>query len=230
MTVSFPPKSGKTAQRPEMFETFSARFPVTHGGMTAAVKSLVNGYKVFYAQYQKTNADETATPAARLVRNAKAARAKLVPLIEQLDTASTDALKVSERARAKATEAYNPPNPPYAVAMRHAEIRAHLKSLPQGDRLKLLEAARTAGDEDTLIAIASYQPYLSAIPAQMHEFVRDQLIEAHAPEEAATMKAIGEQRAFAEQLRGEMLQSVGELIDFQKADEFIAAANDELAA
>jgi hypothetical protein len=90
--------------------------------------------------------------------------------------------------------------------------------------------ARVDGDEDTLIAIASCQNYLSAVPPQMHQYVRDQLIEAHAPTEAATLKSIGEQRALAEQLRQTMLQSIGDLIDFRKADELIAAASEELAA
>lgn len=81
-----------------------------------------------------------------------------------------------------------------------------------------------------MIAIASCQPYLSGVIPQMHQHVRDQLIEKHAPNEAATLKAIAEQRVLAEDLRAQVLQSVAELVDFQKADEFIAAAHEEMAA
>jgi hypothetical protein len=42
--------------------------------------------------------------------------------------------------------------------MRHQEIRALVRSMPQGDRLALLESARKAGDHDILIAITSTQP------------------------------------------------------------------------
>ena len=64
----------------------------------------------------------------------------------------------------------------------------------------------------------------------MHKFARDHLIEAHVPQEAAALKSIREQREYAEQFRNTMLQSVGDMIDFARADELIAAANGELAA
>jgi len=43
--------------------------------------------------------------------------------------------------------------------MRHQEIRAMVRNMAQGDRMALLSEAHKAGDHDTLIAIASVQPY-----------------------------------------------------------------------
>ena len=228
--LNLPPKSRRPAQRPAMFVELAGRYPTTHGGITAAVNALAEGYGTFIDQCQKTNADATQNEAARLVRNAKRAHAKFAPLIANLDSASSEAAAISENLRGIAAATYCPANPSYSACMRQQEIRAYFRSLPQTERLKLLDDARTAGDEDTLIAVASVQSYLSQVPPQMQEYVRDHLIQTHAPEEAATIKAISEQRAQAEQFRGLMLQSLADLIDFQKADELIAAANDELAA
>lgn len=230
MAVSIPRRSGKHAQRPEMFETWTQRFPKTNGGIAAAVTALVEGYKNFYDHHRKVSSDQTSTEGARLVKSAKAARTKVLPLIERLDAASVDAATHMTQLQASIRVAYDPPNKTYEMCMRHAEIRAHLKSLPHGDRFALVEAARKAGDEDTLVAVASYQGFLSGMEAERQKYFRDYLVEAHAPQEAAMLQAMGEQRQLAEELRQTVLQSLADLIDFNKADELIAAANDELAA
>lgn len=103
--------------------------------------------------------------------------------------------------------------------MRHQEIRTHFKTMSQAERHKTLEAARTVEDEDTLMALASHQSYLSGLSPEMHRYARDVLVEAHAPKEAAALKGITEQQQFVGQFRDHMLQSVADLVDFKKADD-----------
>ena len=230
MTASFPTRSGQHHQRPEMFETWMARFPTTDGGLTAATKTLYEGYRSFYGQVHQTNKDETCTPGARLVKNVNAARAIILPLVDQLEAANAKASERAAKLEARTAEVYNPPDKKYETCMRHAEIRAHFKLLPRAERLQAVENARKAGDEDTLIAIASYQPYLSGVDPQQHAFARNHLIEAHAPSEAAALKSIREQQGYVAGFCETMLQSVADLLDFSKADELIVAAQGQLAA
>jgi hypothetical protein len=213
-----------------MFEQWSARFPTANGSLTAAVKALVEGHRAFVDQQRKASTDETATPGARLVRSAKAARSKLIPLIEQIEIASAEAAEAAAHLEAKTAEAYNPSDKKYETCMRHAEIREFFKTLPQGRKMQLIEEARKANDHDTLIALASCQPFLSGLDQQAHQYVRGQLIEAYAPREAAALASIREQQDLSIKLRDTMVQSVGDMIDFAKADELISAASDELAA
>ncbi|MEI9992071.1 MAG: hypothetical protein WDM86_18795 [Rhizomicrobium sp.] len=229
MPASFPGRSGQHPQRHEMFEQWAARFPNADDGLSSAIKTLLGGYQTFRQHHARYTADETSTQGARLVKSSKAARA-ILPLVEALDVANEAAMQRAAHLEAITAKAYNPPNPQYPTCMRHQEIRAHFKSLPNGDRLNLLEAARKAGDEDTLLAVASCQAYLSGVVPEMHQFVRDTLIEAHAPNEAAALKGLREQQGYAQQFRDTMLQSVADTVDFKKADELIAAARDDLAA
>jgi hypothetical protein len=80
------------------------------------------------------------------------------PLIERLNAANAEASTRVAHLEATTAQAYNPPNPTYATCMRHQEIRALFRTIPNGDRLRMPEEARKVGDEDTLIAIGSVQP------------------------------------------------------------------------
>ncbi len=230
MTINFPRRSGQPPQRVEMFEAWAPRFPNTNSNLAAAADELVKGYRAFSDAHHRAMADETITPGARQVRSAKAARAKLVPLVERLDAAAQDAATVLASLNSKVSTAFNPPDKKFETIARHQEIRAHFKALSQGERLAAIDAARTSGDDDTLVALACYQPFLSGLQPQVHQMTRDHLIEVHAPAEAATLKALAEQQVMTQSLRDTMLQTVSDLVDFQKADEMIAAAKDELAA
>jgi hypothetical protein len=229
MTASFPHRSGSHPFRPEMFEQWAPRFPNANSTLTGAVKVMVEAYKDFYATHHRTMGDESITPGARQVKSAKLARAKLIPLVDALDGTMGEAAKVLEHMNAQTRLAYDPADKKYEMVLRHQEIRAHFKSIPQGEKLKLLEAAKRGGDEDTLIALASCQPYLSGLPPQLHDYARDHLIELHAPQEAAVITGIQEQQKLVQQMRDTMLQSVADLVDFKKADEIIAAASADVA-
>ncbi len=82
--------------------------------------------------------------------------------------------------------------------------------------------------EDTNLRALRSVGCLSGVIPDMHKFVRDQLVEAHAPKEAAALKAIREQQGYADQFRDTMLQSLADAVDFKKADELIAAAREDV--
>ena len=60
--------------------------------------------------------------------------------------------------------------------------------------------------------------------------MRDNLVEAHAPEQAAALKSLREQQGYVEQFRDTMLQSLADAVDFKKADELVAAAREDVDA
>jgi hypothetical protein len=230
MAFNFPDRSKRSPQRLEMFEQLAARIPNHDAQLGAAVKSLVGAYKEVTEQQVRLSRDEASTPGARLVKIAKSARTKIVPLMEGLDAILGTVGERKAHLRAEIEKVYNPPDKKYETVIRHQEIRAHFRQMPRTQALQALEVARLAGDEDTLIALASYQPYLSGLPPEMHKHTRDHLVEAKAPDQAAALQSLQEQEELVRAFRGEMAQSVADLIDFHKADEIIAAARDDAAA
>lgn len=227
--VAFPRKSGRHPARIEMFDEMVSRIPNANGGISDALKALANGYRDLLTQKARFERDETATAGMKLVRTARVAR-KVGGLIDALDEARVKAGEVATQLRQQVAHTYDPPNPTYPTCMQHQEIRAFIRAMPQGDRNALLENARKQGDEDTLRAVASCQPYLSGVAPQMHQVVRDHFIQTHAPAQAATLKTLAEQDELAEIVRANMLQSVADLVDLNKAEEIEAAARDDAAA
>jgi hypothetical protein len=213
-----------------MFEQLAARYP-KNNGMASALDDCAKGYRELHGHLARIAGDETLTEGGRVISSAKAARNKLMPLLESLDAAMQTAATYAAQLEAQTAAAYQAPaNPPYPLVLRHQEIRQFMRGLPQGEKLRLLEAARQAGDEDTLIAIASVQPFLSGVDAQVQNMVRGQLIEAKVPETAGALKSSKEQQEEAARFAAHMAQSMADLIDFQKADELIAAAREDVDA
>lgn len=231
MPASFPGRSGRHPQRLEMFKTLADRFPASSGGMKAALNALCDGYQIFTTQTARIENDQLSTEGVRLVRRAKAARA-ILPLIEKLDAVNEAANEQAAQLEATIAGSYKPEAPPYWSVLREQEIRGYLRSLNNSERLQLLETARASGDRDILVAIANAPAFLSGMPAQLQQLARDELIAAHAPQEAETLKALREQQSHARQFRDEMLQSVADTpgIDLIKADELVEAARDDVAA
>jgi hypothetical protein len=231
MAVTFPNRSDQQPHRAQMFEEWSERFPKTNSAMTSAIAALTSGYKSVWEQCARLAADETATPGARVVKSAKAARSKLEPLFDALSAATEAAGAHAAQLQAQTAATYLPPqNPPYALVLRHQEIRAYLRGIDNAGRMALLENARKNGDEETLIAVTSAPSFLSGIQPQLIESYQEHLIGLKAPDQAATLRSLREQQQFANQFRETMLQSLGDLIDFRKADELIEAAREDVQA
>ncbi len=230
MAVTIPIRSGRAAQRPELFLKMAERMPPHDVALAQMVQKCAQAYQEVVDFRARLDKDETRTEGARLVAVAKAARSKVLPVLEALEQSK---MKVQERAdgmRAQLAEIYNPKNKTYETCMRHAEIRALFRAMPRGDAIKALEAARQANDEDTLIALVSYQPYLSGIPNELHQHARDHLVEAKMPDHMAALKNLAEQTELAAGFRSEVLQSLADLIPFEKADAIVEAAQADVAA
>jgi hypothetical protein len=219
MTIEFPRRTGRVAQRPEMFSEWAKRFPQTSESIAAAVKGLVDGYKGVVETHERIGRDESATQGFRIVRSARNAKAKLTPLLDALDAAAGQSKAHADQLRGKLRAAYRPPAPSVHEFLLGQEIRQHFKKMDPARIAQELEAAKEAGDLETLSAVAAYAPYLSGLPAKVHEWARSALIEARAPQEAAMLSQLEEQVGYAEQFRAEMLSSVSEMIDFARASQ-----------
>lgn len=229
MAIEFPLKADRNPQRAEMFEVFAER--MRHDNpQTAVIRNLAKAYRELVDQQARINRDETSTAGAKLVRLAKAARSKIVPLIDSLDAASVSNAEQVASLQAQLINVYDPPGKGYEVVMRHQEVRAHFRRAPRGEALKMLQVAQDTKDEDTLIALASVQHFLSGLPPEVHQQTRDVLIDLKAPHEAATLAAIRDQQRLANQFRESMVSSVGAMVDFRRADEIVAAAREDAAA
>jgi hypothetical protein len=74
-----------------------------------------------------------------------------------------------------------------------AEIRAHVKSLAtEADRLKAMSDAAAGLDRATLAAVVHAPPYLSGLSPRSHAAVRDAMVAAFAPQDAAQLATTDE--------------------------------------
>jgi hypothetical protein len=210
-----------------MFEEWHRGFPTTDGALAKAIRDAVAGYSDVYEHTVRVGRDESSTEGGKLVRSAKFARSKLTPIFDKLDAAVAAAEQKASNIQKQVAQAYSADFKNYNETLRHGEIRAFFRALGSGDRLKVLEEARQADDQDTLRAIASVQRFLSGVPPEIHDHTRQHLIQIHAPEEAATLAALNEQRQYAAGFRTEVLQSTADLIDLNRADEIMIAARQD---
>jgi hypothetical protein len=213
-----------------MFLSMCERLPIKNDEVAAALQRCATAYSEIRGLAERLGRDTSRTEGAKIVATAKAARAKVLPMVEALDNALKSAEERGNAIRAQMAEIYNPPGKPYETCMRHAEIRAMVRQMPRGEALKLLEAARQANDTDTLIALVAYQPFLSGIPPELHQHARDHLVQAKMPEHAATLKAMKEQADLSGIFRSELLQSLSDLVNFEQADSIMEAAREDVAA
>ena len=94
-------------------------------------------------------------------------------------------------------------------------------------RTKLDQAARPPIHR---VPDSIFQPaFLSGVAPGVQKFLRDGIIEAKAPEQAAQLKAFAEQDGLASMFRENLLQSVSDLVDFNRAEEIEAAAREDAA-
>lgn len=99
------------------------------------------------------------------------------------------------------------------------------------ERTAVLRSALDQKDVTTLRAIASVPPFVTGAGG-MHAAARAAVIEADpaAKTAAENIKAIDAQEEAAERIEEVVLQSAADLVDFQQADSFAAAAADAVAA
>lgn len=230
MAFEFPDRSDRPAQRVDMFVALAARIPSRDAHVANALGKLVGAYKDFAELQERLGRDESSTKGAKIVRLAKTARSKIAPLMDELEAAMAEVGKRQDYIRAELSKIYNPPNKTIETVMRHQEIRAMVRSMPRGEAIKFLAAASQANDEDTLVALVANQHQLSGLPPELHQNARDQLIAAHAPQQAEAMGALSEQIQHSTMFRDEMAASVAALTDFRRADEIMAAAREDAAA
>lgn len=231
MTINFPRRMGVTATPPVGIEQMLARAPKGHDAVTAALNRLAVAYTSVHATTGLNQRDVTITPAARMVRSARAARRTLTPALDALAHARKAAAESKARLLQKVDSQFDYSGN-YTTAMLAGEIRAHFHALSSNQRLASVETAMIAGDATTLKAVGAGPAYLTGLPPAMHAAARDALVdlnpEAKASREAA--KSFDEQETFAALLETTVMQSTAELIDFVEADSFAAAAESAVVA
>lgn len=207
-----------------------ARVPAGSTSVAAALTQLASAYERTIEQHERIMRDGTLTPPARTVRSAKHARAALGPAVEALAKARETAAGARADAARKVAKAFDY-TADFASAMVAAEIRAHFAGLDSTSRMQAVRAAIDAGDATTLKAIGAAPEYLSGVAGGMHGAARAKLIELHpeAKEAAANAKLLEEQEHAAARIEEVALQATADLIDFQQADSFAAAALEAVA-
>lgn len=109
--------------------------------------------------------DPTMTPEGRLLAVDDFAHARITPVLKAWDTATRNL----EANIASSRQEMNAPVVAKASQVVSGEIRAHFKSLPQGERIAAMQAAIEAGDDVSVSAALGAPGYLSGMTPVMQE-------------------------------------------------------------
>lgn len=227
--VDYPRRSGSLPQRAAMFEAWTARFPNEDSRVTQCLQRLTKAYSELEAQVRMISADTLHTPAARLVKSAKWARAKLNPLFDELKAAREGAAAHSAQLEEKVKAAYSPRDNKYEQVIIRQEIRNLVRAMPMAEKQRFLDAAVEAGDLDPLYAVCAYGPELSGLMPDLHKMYRATLIMKNEPHASAQLLQLQQQDTLAANFERTMIASVGDMIDFARADDLLAASSENLA-
>jgi len=232
MPIKFPRRQNKTPIPVAGLQQMLDRIPAGgHSEMRTALTLLGEAYAKVYDNASRFQHDATITPAARMVKSARAARSVLTPAIERLHKARASAAEGRAHIQQQMDKLFEYSS--FPDTMIAAEIRSHFAASPPEVRFAELQRASETGDLVTLKALGAGPAYLAGLDARMHkELVRDRMVSLH-PEASANRdaaKAFDEQAEFATLLETTVIHGVAELIDFEQADSFEAVAKEAVAA
>lgn len=185
--------------------------------LRAAMVAAQADYASVVEAAKRIGADKTLTEGARLVRQAKLARAKMGEAVARLATAKAKVAAAVEHYDSEAAKPFDFADRRFADVNLAAEIRAHFRALPQHDRMTAVAAAMKSNDLTTLVALGAGPAYLGGLPDELHGAVRNTVLAVVAPDAIATRATLADGAAAAEQFEGAVLQSVADLVDFESA-------------
>ena len=225
--MSFARHTKSDPRPPSGFEAMLAGFPDSpmlsnlRSSMTAAVAE----YKSATDAINRIAGDKTLTDAGRLVRQATVVRAKMDKAITDLENATSKTAAGRQLVEAELRKPLDFSGSNLAEISLAAELRAHLKNMPDEARAKFMQTAIAEVDVTSLRAIASAPSFLSGISEPVHELARDKVLSLFAPEHMASQKILAEGEAFALNLTRQLEQSVANSVDFESADEIAKNAS-----
>lgn len=165
-------------------------------------------------------ADETMTEQGRLLAMDRLYEAK----VEKLREKAWGALLMAEGQLAEVEAATNallaPSQAPHELSIA-SEIRSVLRSLPLGERLAMIEAAKERGDRATISAAIHGPSYLTGLDPETVEGLRDLYVHRHHPVEFAALEAsrkvarmakLGAQEASGQRMRSHFFSHAEEAL------------------
>ncbi|MEQ1685761.1 MAG: hypothetical protein ABL916_19110 [Burkholderiaceae bacterium] len=137
-------------------------------GAQDVVKNVIEAREIYQT-------DPTLTQAAQLLA-VDDLHNKLMPVVlKRIDTAHATITRAIEAQEAELRKGFT------STSQFAAEIRAHCKSLPLGERMKLISTATTDGDMTTLAAVLGAPSYLSGLDAKMAEALTERANAVRSP-------------------------------------------------
>lgn len=200
------------------------RFDVAHVAGEMHTARLANIHKKaaqawtdIHGTHERKSRDATLTEGARLLSSAKFAKAALQRQRSEYDDARTDAAEALRAYKAQLERATNPPSDP-GEAVLFGEIRNHLRGLPMGERVKVVEQASQAGDTRILRAAVSGPTMVSVLPPERHDFYRVSYLSRVMPDELGRMVRLEAALETIEQGQAQLEAHANQLIDFGTAE------------
>lgn len=208
MEISFnvsPTLHPKTVESIPGYQQHSGYLSSVHDAFGTAYQEL----EAIHKARQSARKNPTLNEAARTIKVADFAAKKQDAITKKFDAAMrhlSDAIKHTEESLT------NPLVTGAAHPALNAEIRAHVKALPRGERITFIREAQEKGDVKTLTAVLGAPAYLSGITEVEQAAYTRRYHESRNPEAAARLEAMQAGMKLLEQAAGLVFKEVEKAI------------------
>lgn len=163
-----------------------------------AFSTAYEGIRAVYGAREAADKNAAWTEEAKIIQVDEFARKHLARITRAFDTSRANLVKGIASIEAELSQ----PLESKAAASISAEIRAHAKALPMGDRHAFVGRAIQAGDHVTVSALLGAPSYLSGLEAQFQSIYTRQWHERANPEATKRLKAMQSAKAMIEERAG----------------------------
>ena len=184
-----------------------------------AHKGLAQTWRDIQQTAERRHNDQTLTPGARVLSAATFAKAALTQSRARHDEARERAATALGHSRTRLQRVMNPPSDP-GEAILFGEIRAHLRTLPPGDRMKLVQDAMQVGGDMRLAHAALAGPTVTSliVAPEMHTNYLNQYLMITNGEEFGNMLRLQAAIDQADHGMNQLEEHAAGVVDFHTAE------------
>lgn len=207
---------GKWPDELPKYEAALAELHQTHS-------TISRSWPIIWNHHRAAMRDETATPAARMLRSADFAEKTIKTVEARIEAARAKAQdRLKELGEHLQAQLYPP-----AVAGRATqdqEIRAYFARLPGEEKISRANAAMNSGDETTVRALVTAPAYLSGLNDKTHERLKVGYLQRVAPEALQLGRQIQQGLELVNGAAAALLTDTSAEIDFATVEQIRKAA------
>jgi hypothetical protein len=224
MPTNYPKPKSKYAAGPNAFDEVLKGYSGPQN-LLDEMRKTVSALGLGQANAGKVDMDSTINEYANSVRKARVMRTAVDGPVANLATTIDQVTKGLHANEAELHKHLSYDGDILAGISVANAVREHVKALAPAERSKFIGHAISTYDLLSLKAVVGVPAFLSGLVDAEHGQARDQYLQTVAPEQVARTKSLRDGLAFAQNFQTQLLQAIGDTVDFASADAIAASAS-----